>query len=105
MPRSTDKKWSARVTRESNALDLDQGVFIWQDPTKIAASLKASAKRSTRRKTDPFLSAMSTLIFYINRAGKNLPDSQKQILEQSKEELRKQFGRVLFNFKVAVGYF
>jgi hypothetical protein len=31
------------------------------------------------------------LVFYINRAGKNLPAS-RGILEQAKVELRKQFG-------------
>jgi hypothetical protein len=93
MPRATDKKWSARVTRESNAPDLDQGVFTWPDPARIAASLKASAERSNRRKTDPFRSAMSMLVFYINRAGGNLPEKQKTVLEQAKEELRQQFGR------------
>jgi hypothetical protein len=88
-----NERWSARVTRESNALDLDAGVFTWSDPARIAASLKNSAERSDRRKTDPFRSAMSMLIFYINRAGKNLPDAQKDVLNRAKEELRKQFGR------------
>ena len=93
MHRPIDKKWSARVTRESNALDLDQGVFTWEDPARVAASLKASAERSTRRKTDPFRSAMSMLVFYLNRAGRNLPAKQKAVLEGAKEELRRQFGR------------
>lgn len=83
--------WSGRVTRESNALDLDFGVFTWNDPKKIARSLKRSAEESTRRKGAPFQSAMSMLNFYINRAGKNLPASRKKILNQAKEELRKLF--------------
>lgn len=36
---------------------------------------------------------MSMLTFYINRAGDNLSDSQRQVLERAKRELRKQFGR------------
>ena len=80
--------WSARVTRESSALDLETGVFTWQDPRKIAQSLKRSADTSTRRKSPPFRSAMSMLVFYINRAGKNLDENQRRILEQAKAELR-----------------
>ncbi|MCG6935959.1 MAG: DUF3175 domain-containing protein [Proteobacteria bacterium] len=87
------KYWSARVTRESYALDLEEGVFTWKDPKMIAASLKHSAEASTRRKAPPFRSAMSMLVFYINRAGKNLDKKQKRTLEQAKEELRKLYGR------------
>ena len=85
--------WSGRVTRESNALDLDNGVFTWSDPKRIAASLKRSAEHSSRRKTDPYRSAMSMLTFYLNRGGKNLPQSRKRVLERAKTELRHQFGR------------
>lgn len=88
------KRWSARVTRESNALDLDEGVFTWSDPRRIARSLKRSADASTRRKVEPFRSAMSMLVFYINRSGRNLDPEQKQILEQAKEELRKLYKKV-----------
>ncbi len=86
-------RWSARVTRESDALDLDKGVFTARDPKKIARSLKRSAERSNRRKADPYRSALSMLVFYINRAGKNLPASRKKVLERAKGELREQFGR------------
>ena len=85
--------WSAKVTRESDALDLEEGVFTWQDPEKIAFSLKRSADSSHRRKSEPFRSAMSMLVFYINRAGKNLDADQRAILEQAKVELRKLYGR------------
>ena len=87
------KKWSDRVTKFSNALDLEQGVFTWKDPRKIAASLKRSAETSMRRKSNPFASAMSMLSFYINRAGKNIDPLQKRILIQTKQELRKLFNR------------
>jgi hypothetical protein len=85
--------WSGEVTRHSNALDLDAGVFTWDDPVKIARSLKRSAEVSERRKADPFRSAMSMLTFYVNRAGKDLPQARRQVLEQAKDELRKAFGR------------
>jgi hypothetical protein len=85
------KYWSGHVTKYSNALDLDRGVFTWKDPKCIAKSLKKSAELSLRRKANPFQSAMSMLNFYINRAGKSLPAKQKKILEQTKIELRKLF--------------
>lgn len=85
--------WSGRVTQESNALDLDPGVFKLSSPRNVALSLKQSAERSRRRKAKPFQSAMSMLNFYINRAGSHLPQKQKRILTQAKDELRKAFGR------------
>jgi len=87
------KRWSGDVTKHSNALDLEEGIFTWKDPAHIAASLKHSAQVSTRRKADPYRSALSMLIFYGNRAGKNLPRAQKRILNRAKVELRKAFGR------------
>ena len=87
------RKWSQRVTRESDALDLQKGVFSFSSPKKIAASLKRSAQASKRRKSDPYRSALSMLTFYINRAGKNLPARRKKTLMQAKQELREQFGR------------
>ena len=87
------KYWSGEVTKKSIALDLEEGVFTWKDPRKIAASLKKSAEVSTRRKAPPFASAMSMLNFYINRAGKNLSPTQKEILEKAKQELRRLYSR------------
>lgn len=89
-----DRNWSARVTQESRALVLEEGVFTWKDPRKIARSLKASADASKHRKAEPFRSAMSMLVFYINRAGKNLDKEQKQVLERAKHELRKLYGKM-----------
>ena len=86
-------KWSGKVTRESNALDLDEGVFTWSDPRRIARSLQRSAEASTRRKAEPFRSAMSMLVFYINRAGRGLDAAQRSVLEQAKDELRRLYGR------------
>jgi len=93
-PSSTaTNKWSAKVTRESNALSLEKGVFTWKDPKAIAQSLKDSAEASTRRKTEPFRSAMSMLVFYINRAGKQLDQAQRAILEQAKQALWDLYGK------------
>ncbi|WP_315923994.1 DUF3175 domain-containing protein [Mesorhizobium sp. SP-1A] len=87
------RKWSHDVTEHSDALDLEEHIFESDDPKKIAASLKRSAEHSHRRKAEPFQSAMSMLNFYINRAGKNLPQKQKKVLEDAKDELRAAFGR------------
>jgi len=89
----TKQKWSAEVTEHSDALDLEEHIFESDDPKRIARSLKQSAENSTRRKAEPFRSAMSMLTFYINRAGDNLPASQKKVLEDAKDELRREFGR------------
>lgn len=94
MAPSSPKNWSSRVTRESDALDLEEGVFTWDDPKRIARSLKESAEASTRRKAPPFRSAMSMLVFYINRAGKNLDEDQRRVLEQAKDELRRLYGKL-----------
>jgi hypothetical protein len=91
----TDSFWTADVTRHSNALDLEADVFTLDDSREIARSLKRSAEASQRRKSPPFRSAMSMLTFYINRAGKNLSDERKRVLERAKNELRKEFGRCL----------
>jgi Protein of unknown function (DUF3175) len=93
MPQPKSKTWSQEVTDHSHALVLERDVFTWKDPKAIAASLKASAEAGRRREGTPFQSAMSMLTFYINRAGKGLPDAQKKTLELAKQELRVQFGR------------
>ena len=91
--RISKKYWSSRVTKYSDALDLEEGIFSFNNPRKIALSLKRSSRESRRRKAGPFQSAMSMLNFYINRAGKNLSEDRKKILEQAKEELRRVFNK------------
>jgi Protein of unknown function (DUF3175) len=91
--KSPAKRWSQRVTQDSDALDLKRGVFTLTDPKRIAASLKRSAEHSSRRKTSAYRSALSMLTFYINRAGKTLPKTQRDRLQRAKTELRHQFGR------------
>jgi len=87
------RRWSQRVTDTSDAMTLENGVFKKGTPKAIAASLKRSAERSHRRKSDPYRSAMSMLTFYINRAGKSLPKTRKAKLEKAKDELRALYGR------------
>jgi hypothetical protein len=91
--RSRVKLWSANVTHNSDALDLESSVFKKRKASDIAKSLKRSAEHSRRRKGTPFQSAMSMLTFYINRAGKNLSASRRHTLDNAKKELRKAFGR------------
>jgi len=84
-----ERQWSGKVTRESHALALEEGLFTWKNPKRIARSLMRSARASHQRKADPFRSAMSMLVFYINRAGSRLNPEQKAVLEQARDELRK----------------
>jgi hypothetical protein len=91
--KSSPKRWSQRVTQQSDALDLRRGVFKLTSAKKIAASLKRSAEQSSRRKAGAYRSALSMLTFYINRAGRNLPKAQRDRLQRAKTELKHQFGR------------
>lgn len=99
MPDNNLHYWSHHVTQTSNALDLEPGVFTWNDPCKIALSLKHSADSSQRRKAEPFASAMSMLNFYINRAGKHLSAQQREVLEKAKDELRELYGKPRVNIR------
>jgi Protein of unknown function (DUF3175) len=87
------KRWSARVTRESDALTLEKGIFTRSSPQEIAVSLKRSADRSRRRKSNSYRSAMSMLTFFVNRAGRGLSKARKQKLEKAKDELRELYGK------------
>jgi hypothetical protein len=90
MPKKKFKqKWSQDVTDNSDAMDLEDGVFKQRSAKKIADSLKHSARRKTRL----FQSAMSMLTFCINRAGKQLSKSRLATLDRAKNELRKDFGK------------
>lgn len=92
-PKASRRRWSQRVTEQSNALDLEPGVFTLDNPREIAASLRRSALQSRRRKSSAFRSALSMLTFYINRAGRNLPADRLRMLDRAKDELRALFGR------------
>src|SRR6202140_494708 len=91
--RKSPKRWSQRVTRESDALDLQQGVFKLRSPKKTAASLKRMAERSSFRKAGAYRSALSMLTFYFNRAGTTLPKTQRDRLQRAKTEYKHQFHR------------
>ena len=91
--RESNNKWSAGVTQNSNALNLEKGVFTKRSSRQIARSLKRSAEKSTRRKSSPVRSAMSMLTFHINRMGTKLTGSRRRVLEQAKSDLRKMFAR------------
>ncbi len=87
------RKWSAAVMQRSDALDLEAGVFTKPSARQIALSLKRSALSSSRRKANPFQSAMSMLNFHINRGGSGLTAERRRVLNQAKVELRKLFHR------------
>jgi len=91
--RGKRQRWSQRVTEISDALTLEEGVFTKDSPRQIALSLKRSADRSRRRKSEPYRSAMSMLVFYINRAGKGLSKTRRARLERAKGELRALYGK------------
>jgi hypothetical protein len=93
MVTETTSRWSGEVTKHSDALDLDKDVFKSRNPDAIAASLKHSAETSNRRKSSPYQSAMSMLTFYINRAGRNISEPRRQILDRAKSSLRTMFHR------------
>jgi hypothetical protein len=91
--KAAPKRWSKKVTETSNAMDLEKDIFKSKEPKKIAKSVKHSAEKSKRKKAGPFQSAMSMINFYENRGGKNLSAAQKKVLDKSKNELRKLYGR------------
>ena len=97
--KKNSRKWSAKVTETSDALDLKSKVFKSRDPKKVARSLKHSSDSSKRRKGTPLQSAMSMLNFYMNRAGKKLPAKDKKILNEAKDELRQLYGKAARNDK------
>ncbi len=92
-PASSRRKWSQDVTEHSDAMTLEPYVFQKRDPDQIATSLKRSAQKSTRRKSGAFRSAMSMLTFYVNRAGRNLSEARRRVLDAAKDKLREKFGR------------
>lgn len=56
-PTPRPRSWSRAVSEHSNALDLEPGVFTWDDPLLIARSLKHSADSSSRRRREVFARA------------------------------------------------
>ena len=66
---------------------------LHQIHSEIAISLKRSADRSRRRKSNSYRSAMSMLTFFINRGGRGLSRARKEKLEKAKDELRQLYGK------------
>lgn len=93
MASPTYQRHEEKTAAGGNALDLDPKVFAYRDPRCIAETIKQAAERSSRRRTEPFRSAMSVLTFYINKEGRKLSVNQLERLEQAKDELRELFGR------------
>src|ERR1700751_4947102 len=75
------RKWSAGVTTDST--HPQQGLFN-QDARTIAREL-ASKRVSPKGPS----SGMRMLTFYINRAGKNLPEKRLKVLQEAKDLLHK----------------
>ena len=73
------RKWSAGVNTESTYPE--EGLFK-KDAATIARSL-ASKKVSPKGPS----SGMRMLTFYVNRAGKNLPQSRLKVLDRAKDLL------------------
>ena len=85
----TPQRWSAALRERPPALELEPGLFTWNDPERIANSLLQSAHNSSVRKRSAYGSAMAMLCLYINRAGRTLPPQRRALLEQAKHALRR----------------
>jgi hypothetical protein len=86
------RNWSKKVTEQSDAMDLEPGIFL-KSSKKIAKSIKKSVMKSRRLKSTPLKSGISMISFYINRAGSKLSPQRKKILMNAKKEFRKEMKR------------
>lgn len=93
VPPQKKRSWVRHVQETSNAMDLPEGIFK-RSAKGIAKGLKESVYASNRTKGTKFQSAMSMLNYYINRAGKKMPEQDRERLEAAKVELRKVFGKI-----------
>ncbi len=75
------KKWSGKVETD------------WHPKEGTFEGSASSIASYLANNSDSFKQAMSRLNFYINRAGSNLPDERKSVLERAKELLRKRYGK------------
>ncbi len=85
--KGTNRRWSAKVTAESDATHPPEDLFKKSAATIVRslASKKVSPKGVG--------SGMRMLTFYINRAGKNLSAERKAELKKAKELLSKRVER------------
>jgi uncharacterized protein DUF3175 len=91
--RSGKRKWVARVQSQSDAMDLEPGVFKKKSAKGMAESILRSVKRSRRKKGSTLSSGISMMTYYVNRGGKNLSPQQKKTLKKAKDEYRKLVSR------------
>jgi hypothetical protein len=91
-PKSSGRKWSARVSKTSDALDLKKGAFKGS-ARQIADAVERASKSSGRRKSSPYRSAVSMISFYENRGGKNLSPGRRRTLQKAKADLKRDFGK------------
>ncbi len=82
--------WSQEVT-EGDRHDVGGGVFASGSAAEIAEAVIAAARRegsqdSVERR------AMGKLTFYENRAGTNLSDERRAVIEEAKKLVREQLG-------------
>jgi tRNA(adenine34) deaminase len=83
--KTAPKKWSAKVTTDST--HPEEGLF--NKPAATIARSLASKKVSPKGPA----SGMRMLNFYINRAGKNLPQSRKDELQKAKKLLSEKIAK------------
>ena len=87
------RRWSAEVTKHSDALDLEDDVFRSKDPRKDRAFVE-KLRRTERPAQKHALSIRDVDVEFLHQSsGKNLQKKQKRILENAKQELRDVFGR------------
>lgn len=80
------KTWTQKMATYNNVVDFESRILTSHNPKDIAQSICDS---TINNKKNPHLqAAMSTINFYINRAGRNLSTEQKHVLVEAKEELR-----------------
>lgn len=71
------KKWSGKIKTK------------WEAPESLFTKSAAEIARVIKRNHSDLKSAMGSLNYYINRAGKNLSTERKHTLEVAKEKLHK----------------
>lgn len=91
--RSGKRKWVARVQSQSDAMDLEPGVFKKKSAKEIAKSVLRSVKRSRRKKGSTLSSGISMMTYYVNRGGSRLSAQQNKKMMRAKDEYRKLAGR------------
>lgn len=82
--------WSAEAT-QADRHDVGSGVFAGGSAEEIADAVIAAAREEGAPETAE-RRAMAKLTFYENRAGKNLSDERRAVIEAAKALVRNEFG-------------